>query len=670
LHRSLDSDGAVLDSASPALRDIRRQMAAAEKRLERQLDVMVKDANLDGVLQERFVTVRNGRYVIPIRREQRGSFPGIVHDHSNSGQTVFVEPADTLPLGNELAELRLQERDEVRRVLAALSERVRSVSGSMAVNQEVLADIDAAAAVARWSHSFGCVLPGFGRSLQLVKARHPLLQKTFREEGNGATVVPLDVELDPGTRVLLITGSNTGGKTVALKTIGLLTLAAQSGLPVPVSAESQFVIFDGVFADIGDEQSLQNSLSTFSAHMKHITDVLTQAERGRMLVLLDELGAGTDPLEGGALACAILSDLARHNALTVATTHLGVVKNFAHERQGMVNAAVRFDVETLQPEYVLEVGRPGASHALLIARRLGLPQRVLKTAEGMMSSDHLRLEEVLAKMEEDQRKLASREDEMKGAREELLRDRDAAKKELEELRKERRRLMHDAYRQAAGIVDNARAEMERRLDALQMAFKDAQQEKEKHAETVKTIRRKIADKGRRIAKGIEQTEPKPAKPVDPETLQVGDRVWIPRLKSHGTIQDFTDDRAKVGVDVDGLRFSVRTGELDRPREDAPDPDQGKTVVKVSRPRVQGRTPSEVNLIGLRVDEAIDRLEHFLDHALMAGQEEVRVVHGFGTGRLQKGVHDWLRRRREVTSFRLGKQGEDPGGAGATIIRLA
>ena len=359
LSGALGKEGELLDAASERLRQLRRQARTLQDRINTALEGMLRSTKFGNVLQERFITVRNGRFVVPVRREDKSAVPGVIHDHSNSGQTVFVEPASTLPLGNELAGVRLEERDECRRILAALTDGVRGRAGEIGRNQWVLTEFDAAFAVGRWALTFDCVLPRFGDQLALYQARHPLLLSQFRTVGKQRDVVPLDLEIPRGGRVMVITGSNSGGKTVALKTVGLLALVAQSGLPVPAAPQSVFVLFDQVFADIGDEQSLEANLSTFSAHMRHLTTVLRNLEgKRRTLVLLDELGAGTDPLEGGALACAVLKRLAACNSLTVATTHLGVVKTFVQEHKGMLNAAVRFNVDSLEPEYALGVGRP------------------------------------------------------------------------------------------------------------------------------------------------------------------------------------------------------------------------------------------------------------------------------------------------------------------------
>lgn len=662
LHRALDHDGTILDSASPQLAELRRRSRSLERRLQETLDEMTRQTEYESVIRDRFVTVRNGRFVIPIRREQRAALPGVVHDHSNSGQTVFVEPTATLPMGNELAEARLQERDEILRILHELSGRVRAMIPGLRTNLEVLTELDVAFAVGRWSVRDGCRMPLFGKRLKLRSGRHPLLEKQLRSEGRGAQLVPLSLELEKGTRVLVITGSNTGGKTVVLKTLGLLTLIAQCGLPVPVGEGTELELFDQVLADIGDEQSLAASLSTFSGHLNQIGRILAAVGQGRSLVLLDELGSGTDPLEGGALACAVLNALSNRSALTLATTHLGVVKTYAHEQPHMLNAAVAFNVETLQPEYVLEVGRPGASHALQIARRLGLPKQVVNQAEQFLSSDHLRLESMLAKIEEDQRRIATQEKEVAEAHQRMVRDRDDLKTELDGLRNERRRMLHDAYQQAAGIVENTRRQMDEQLREFRGQLTD-----QKQSERAATAaREKLRTRSEKLASGANETAEKPGRPVRADRLKVGDRVHVPRLRGKGKVVDILDGGKKVTVEVEGLRFTLATAELEA---GSGQPEAEETQVMVSRPRVTGRTPTEIVLVGSRVDEALDKLDLFLNQAMLANMEEVRVVHGFGTGQLRRGIHEWLRTQRSVARFRLGKHEEDPGGAGVTIVTL-
>jgi len=660
LHRSLDRDGAVLDAASESLRALRQRVAHLEQALQRSLERLLREPGLAEAIQESFVTLRNGRFVIPVRREQRGALPGIVHDHSNSGHTLFVEPSSSVPLGNDLADARLQERDEVRRILARLSAGVRASGPQTASTLAALTELDAAFAVGRWAVAYHAVLPTLGTRLRLFRARHPLLEKQLRLEGRAAELVPLDFDPAGGIRTVVITGSNTGGKTVALKTIGLLTVLAHCGLPVPADPRSEFLRVDRVLADIGDEQSVAASLSTFSAHIRHLTRVFEDTRSGRSLVLLDEIGAGTDPIEGGALACAILQQLASRQTLTVATTHLGVVKQFVQDHRQMLNAAVRFNTETLKPEYVLDVGRPGASHALLIARRLHLPEDVVRNAERLLSTDHLRLEQVLASMEEDQRRLADSEREARGTRDELVREREAVRQELAQLRRERRQLMHEAYHQAEGIVENARREIENRLRQLREAAVPPAAATALAADA----RRGLEERSRRLREGADQTAPRPAQPLPSAQIVVGRRVWVEKLQAYGTVLCFADHGHTVRVEVGGLPFTVAVSELGRAEPAAAAPNR----VTVARPRLQGPAATEINLIGRRVDEALAELDLFLDRAVLAGVDEVRVIHGFGTGRLRQGIHDWLRLQRQVKRFRLGGE-KDPGGAGATLVNL-
>lgn len=668
LQLSLERDGTVLDSASETLRRLRIEIATLERRLQRSLEDLLKNSDLSEVIQERFVTTRNGRYVIPVRRDARSQLPGLIHDHSNSGQTVFLEPGITLPMGNELASLRLQERDEIRRILALLSDGVRNSLPDFQRNQRILAELDAAAAVARWASDFACQLPVFGARLKLSQARHPLLLAQFRRDGVERRVVPLNLELPRDSRALVITGSNTGGKTVALKTTGLLVLAAQSGFPVPAGADSVFSVFEQIFADIGDEQSLQANLSTFSAHIRNIAEILQRSRKGRSLVLLDELGSGTDPLEGGAIACGILSELSKAPCLTLATTHLGMVKNYVHSHPDMINAAVRFNVDTLKPEYALDIGRPGASHALHIAQRLGMPTAVLQTAEGLLSGEQLRLEEVLARMETEQQQLSAHSAQAKKTRDELVRDQEALQQELSTLRKERKKLLHDAYQQAESLVANARGELERSLAEIKKNGAASKAEAEAALENaVRSARSLLAEKEKNFAEGVRRTRPVPLRPLRSSELQAGQKVWVEKLKAHGRIENFFANREKVVVLVNGLPVSMKTEELQGSQEaDVPEP---APVVKVTQTRFTGNTSHEINLVGLRVEEALEKLDRYLNDCLLARLDEVRVVHGFGTGRLRQGIHQWLRHQSLVDGFYLGRDHEHPGGAGVTLVKL-
>ena len=669
LLRSIDVDGTVLDSASERLRELRRSRSETERRLQRTLEELVK-ADASSALQEKFVTQRNGRYVVPVKRDAQKALPGLVHDISSTGQTLFVEPVQTLPLGNALSTLAAEEREEIRRILAKLSDGVRSNLESFRSNQQVLGELDAAAAVARWASDYGCALPSFGGFLKLCHAYHPLLLAQFRREGKGRKVVSLDLELPPRTRTLAITGSNTGGKTVALKTIGLLALAAQSGLPVPVAPDSLFEIYDNILADIGDEQSLAENLSTFSGHLANIADILRVSHQGKSLVLLDELGSGTDPLEGGAIACGILAELAKRRTLTVATTHLGNVKNFVHATSGMVNAAVRFNVETLQPEYTLDIGRPGASHGLAIARRMGLPASVLKHAEGFLSGEHRQLEEVLEKLDHDQRKLSANASAAEHARTQAEAERDELKKQLEELRVKRRELMKDAYGRAESMVDNTRRTLENLVRDIREKAKESSKggSSEQVDAAVAKARAVLAEKQAKLQQGLQQTSiSQLGKPLEVKKMVPGKRIWVERLGAHGRIRSVDANGKRLVVEVNGMPFTLKANEVFP--EQSPEELQKTTTVAVNMPRFEGQTSHEIVLVGMRVEEAIGQLARYLNDCVMAGLEEVRVVHGFGSGRLRDGLQQWLRTQPYVVSFRTGIDQRDTGGGGVTLVRL-
>lgn len=429
--------------------------------------------------------------------------------------------------------------------------------------------------------------------------------------------------------------------------------------------------------DIGDEQSLAESLSTFTGHLTQVRNLLNAVGEARSLVLLDEIGAGTDPLEGGALACAILTTLAEAGAVTVATTHLGVVKTFAHDAPHMVNGAVRFNTSSLTPEYALDFGAPGASQALTIARRVGVPEAVLQRATEMMSGDHLRLETMLASIEEAQRQISQREEQIKSTLSNLKGEREQVRAELEQLTKDRRKLLHEAYEQADGIVANTRREMERLVAGTRKAAENVESVAVAAASATAAaelaarqseLRNTIRDREDKVRRALAETAARPVQPLAAKELAVGRKIWVEKLQTNARIEAVSDDCRRVIVSTaGGVRFTVSSKEIGQGDARVPDPELPRP--HEGRPRVQGRIEHELNLIGQRVDDAEPLLQHFLDRAVLGGLTEVRVVHGFGTGRLQEGVHALLRRDARVAGFRIGRGGQDPGGGGATHVRL-
>jgi len=676
LERTLDDNGALRDDATPTLRQLRADIRRLTESIQTRLESMLYDPELQDVFQESFVTIRNGRYVVPVRREMRARLRGVIHDHSDSGKTVFIEPQETLPAGNELAELHLMVRDESRRILDALSRRVRAALPDLQRLAEELAEFDGSVAVVLWARKVDACFPRIAQRLRLKHVRHPLLLHQIMSDRIGREVVPIDVELPPDVNVMVITGSNSGGKTVALKTVGLLCLMVQAGLPVPASPESEFEVFEQIYADIGDEQSLEQNLSTFSAHITRISQILRDVRAdGRSLVLLDELGAGTDPLEGGVLACAFLAALSATRALTLATTHLGLVKTWVHEQPGMVNAAVRFDPETLQPEYVLDIGRPGASHALAIAARAGLASDVLDHARSLLGRDQLRLEQVLARLEDQERQAARHERELREHLDRVSSGRRRLEEELAELRKERRRILHEAWQQAERTVENTRRQMERLLQEARRRAADAG---ERNEAELRVMRRRLEEKRRRVRDGLRQTRPRPLHPLPANTLVPGRTVWIENLRSPARIVEVSKNRRRVTVDAGRFRATVDVDQVGALPEDGEsrarpvNPDQNGVQgagggVRLPRPR--GEVSDELHLRGLHVEEALRRLDGYLSEVLLAGLREVRIVHGIGSGRLREAVHKYLAACPAVLDFRLGEPGKDVGGPGVTFVRL-
>jgi len=668
--RCINDQAQVVDAASSRLAQIRRDLKIAHDRLLDKLNRMVSSPETAAYLQEAFVTQRNGRYVIPLKADFKGRIPGLVHDTSASGATLFIEPLATVELNNRWRELQIEEEREVQRILAGLSNLVAEEGEFIVRTVEALAELDLALAKAEYAHDTHSVEPELvpfkakspkkrgqpapdfqhpGSTIKLLRARHPLLDP--------ATVVPIDVYLDDDYFVLVITGPNTGGKTVSLKTVGLLTLMAQAGLHIPAAEGSALSVFEGVYADIGDEQSIEQSLSTFSSHMSNIIRVLQHANE-RSLVLLDELGAGTDPSEGSALARAILSHLVRRRITTMATTHSSELKVYAHSTPGVQNASVEFDLETLSPTYELTIGLPGRSNAFAIATRLGLPQEIVEEAKGLVTPEGLETEALLA--------------EIKVAREEALAAREAARaaqleaeKLAEQLRlrlasieEERRAIVNQAREEAHQELEAVRAELRRVRARLALALKASQEQPAELAEAEQTLNTLEAQ----TPPPEEVILPPPEMPTGP--LAVGDAVWVAGLGVHGEIVELFEDGAVVQVGSFRVRARREALQLHKhPPLPAEEPAPSEPV--------EALPPSpgiELDLRGLRVEAALGRVDQHLNAAFLAGLPFVRIVHGKGTGALRRAVRQALKGHPLIASFRPGEQGE--GGDGVTVAYLA
>ncbi|HSK67665.1 MAG TPA: endonuclease MutS2 [Candidatus Limnocylindria bacterium] len=642
------SEEEIADGASPALADIRRRMRLTGDRIREKLQQIAHGQQSAKYLQDSLVTVRNGRYVLPVRQEYRAQVPGLVHDQSSSGATLFIEPTAVVELGNELRQWELKESEEIRRILAELSARAADHAADIRTNVDILVEMDFRFAKAALAREMRCVRPKLNDKgwLRFVRVRHPLIPPE--------SVVPCDLWLGKDFTCLVITGPNTGGKTVTLKTVGLISLMAAAGLQVPGQEGTEAAVFQSVFADIGDEQSIEQSLSTFSSHMKNIVGILEDADKGD-LVLFDELGAGTDPTEGAALAQAILQRMLKIGVRTVATTHYSELKAFALSTPGAANASVEFDVATLSPTYRLLIGVPGKSNAFEISRRLGLSSRLIEDAQAMLSRETLMFEDVLAKAEQ-QRQAAERERESaEAAREESDRLREEAARlhrEMEELRRGAREKARDEARR---IIEKAKRESAEVLEELR-GLKNADPSQ------INPLRQRL----RTLNAGSEEGVPLRLDDdsLDPAEVREGMRVLLAVNNAEATVLSAPDAKGEVQVQAGIIKLKVPADQLKRATQPGT---KAKSVVRAHSRASESPVKMEVDVRGMMLDEALMAVENYLDNAVMAGLHEVYVIHGKGTGALRAGLRDALKGNRHISAMRPGKYGE--GEAGVTVVTL-
>jgi DNA mismatch repair protein MutS2 len=654
LRGSIGARGEILDSASFELGDVRQNAQRVRGRIRRTLEDLLHADGLSGVFQDTLVTERNGRYVVPVRADHRGSLKGLIHDESASGQTLFMEPNAVLELNNELQALRRAEQREEERILRRLSAEVRSASDALERNQQLLARFDLRAATARFGKLCDAVAPRLAMrpEIGLREARHPLLMFAADGTAQPQQAVPIDLRLDEDKQVLVISGPNTGGKSVALKTIGLLVLMVRSGLPIPCHPDSRLFLFPAVRADIGDEQSIEQHLSTFSGHLSRLQRILAQAGADT-LVLLDELGTGTDPAEGGALAMAVLDQLREHGARTVVTTHLNLIKGYALLQPGVENAAVEFDPATLAPTYRLHYGIPGASQAFAIARRLGLPDAVMERAESYLGDGERAGLELMERINRQQHELEQQLAEARRLRERARQERARRKQLLDELEERKQALLDKARRRGEQLV----RETERKIKALlQEAHASAGQVPEQARLT------------REVRELRSELQPRAARPHArghaPQKVKVGELLRIPTLRTEGEVMRVQGGEVELAVQGKKLRLPLASLEQFRPRRFASHSGGGgKVTSRVVREAFQPR----LMLVGKRVDEALPLLERFLDDALLHDRLELEVVHGAGEGILRKAVREFLAGHREVAGFHAAKIGQ--GGENVTLIQL-
>jgi DNA mismatch repair protein MutS2 len=653
LRASIGSHGEILDSASFELGDLRQSARHLRGRIRRKLEDMLHAEAFSGVFQDTIVTERNGRYVVPVRADHRGRIKGLIHDESSSGQTLFMEPNAVLESNNELQALRRAEQREEERILRRLSGMVREQRVVLQHNQTLLSRFDVRAAAARFGQACGAVAPHLVDSplIDLRAARHPLLM--FEADGSVERdrAVAVDLKLGQDRQILVISGPNTGGKSVALKTIGLLVLMVRSGLPIPCHPDSRIFLFPSVHADIGDEQSIENHLSTFSGHLTRLRRILEEAGP-ETLVLLDELGTGTDPAEGGALAMAMLDHLRAAGVRTVATTHLNLIKGYAATQAGVENSAVEFDPETLQPTYRLHYGIPGASQAFAIARRLGLPDEVMARAESYLGDGEKAGLELMEKINAQQHDLELELSEARKLRERASQERERRKKLLEEFEAQRQALLDKARRRGDQLVRDA----ERKIKLLLKEARETGQQIPEQA--------RLAAEVREIREELRQGQ-EPVQPQGraPKTVKVGELLRIPTLRTEGEVVRVQGNDVEMTVQGKKLRLPLASLEAFRPRRFAARTGGGAVRGKVQRDSFSPR----LMLVGKRVDEALPLLERFVDDALLQNVLELEIVHGSGEGILRKIVREYLAGHREVAGFHAAAIGQ--GGDNVTLVQL-
>ena len=654
---SITGEDEIADSASSELASIRRLIRAASARVHDALQKIISSPSYAKALQEPIITMRSERYVVPVKAEHKGAVPGLVHDVSASGATLFIEPMAAVKANNELRELRAREKTEIERILAELSAECAAHREDISSDFDVLVRLDLIFAKAKLAYQLDAIAPELtDKHLQLRRARHPLLPKD--------TAVPIDVSLGGEFDTLVITGPNTGGKTVTLKTIGLLAAMTQCGLHIPCADGSTMPVFHEIMADIGDEQSIEQSLSTFSAHMTNTVRMLKECD-DRSLLLFDELGAGTDPAEGAALAVSILERLRKQGTLLMATTHYAELKIYALETPGVVNASCEFDVESLAPTYKLSVGVPGKSNAFLISAKLGIPESVIDAARNHMSNDDKRLDSVLAQLDDLKLQLKAAEDEAEKARYEAEHALESAEKKRDALIKQGEEELEATRRKAHELMQNVQNQAYALTDELRRIQKDEKTNAAARAVRAREIARKDTEQ---LLNRTEKKQPKrqfvPLKEVKP-----GQEVVIAELDQHAVVLSRPDKNGMVEVRAGILKTKLPLTGLCAPdkmdkRTQKQEPPRTRTHVELNHDR---KSSMELNLLGYTVEEALAEVDRFLDHAMLSNQNTVYIIHGNGTGALRNAIQKHLRTHRGVKSFRLGRYGE--GESGVTVVEL-
>lgn len=651
INRCIINEDEIFDGASPALARIRRAMRLANEKVREKLNSMIRSTAYQKYLQEPIITIRNGRFVIPVKQEYRQQVPGLIHDQSSSGATLFIEPSAVVELGNEYKKLLAEEADEIERILTELTAMLAPYANEIREDLNIMGQIDLVFAKAKLSRELNAVMPRLNRNnyVRIVRGRHPLIPAD--------RVVPIDIWIGRDYRSLIITGPNTGGKTVTLKIVGLFALMVQSGIFVPANEGSEFPVFEHIYADIGDEQSIEQSLSTFSSHMKNIVGILDRADENS-LVLLDELGAGTDPIEGAALAMSILEELNDRHCICVSTTHYSEIKAFAMTHEGMENASMEFDIDRLCPTYRLYIGIPGKSNAFEISSRLGLPNSIIDKAKGFLKGEDVRFEDIISSAQS-QHRIAEEERKMaEEARAELEKLRADAERERRKLDEDRNRLQAKAKEDAKRIVADTKREMEKLIVEIR-SIKDidrsaADRVIQAARDTLRATETAVNEK--EAIKKEDNTKP-------PKTVRAGDTVNIVTLDQKATVLSAPDSKGEVMVQAGVMKLNVKLKDIRLIEEKkAAAPTSGKVGLGAGK-----QVGLELDVRGMLVDEANIIVDRYLDDAYNAGLSEVNIIHGKGTGALRAGVQAFLKRHPLVKGYRMGSYGE--GDAGVTVVTL-
>lgn len=655
IRRSIDTEGMILDSASFLLADIRKRIHKLENTIRKKIEEITRDERISVFLQDEFITKRSGRWVIPVRMDSKGMVQGIVHDVSKSGETAFIEPLSIIYLANELENLIADQKAEEIRILRGICSFMRNVLPAIEHEFTTVVYLDFLHSIAQCADFLSMETPQINDShvIHIVQARHPILEMAIRKMNDGQTIVPLDMRLGDDQRIMVITGANAGGKTIAIKTIGLLLLMALSGLPIPASTQTSLPMIGTVLVDIGDEQSIEQSLSTFSAHVSNIRDILKNMDTNS-LVLLDELGTGTDPEEGAALACAVLKEIRDAGALVFATTHLADIKSFVHRTRGMINAAMEFDQQTLQPLYRMKVGEPGQSHALEIAKRFGLPEHVIHTARKMLGSMKIEFDKMISDLNVMRSRFQKDLEELDRQKDEVREKQALLEQKLSETEVNKKKIFAEAYQAASEIITDTKRQMFLLIDEI----------KKKGRERKKSVKKAIEEKQDFVENKIKEYALQHEDTPSIDEVQIGDVFFVTSLGYDATV-------SRINRKTNRLKFTSGTIDVEVPITDVL-VRRGITVsssLKSSdqQEKIDEMIPSRLYVVGLRVDEALSEIEPAINHASLADMHEVIIIHGIGKGLLLNAIHEHLRDHPLVRAFRSGTPEE--GGRGVTVVTL-